>query len=145
MIQTYQHNRFGNLKVDYHGRVSKEEVSLYEKNADILINIMNAYEAIVPSKIFELFATGKPILNFITQGDDGSLNYFNKYPLSYTVDWVNTTMETKSGTIKRLSEFIVARRNDRVSVSDVSELFAQCTPRYVANQIIQACKKGEEE
>ena len=47
--------------------------------------------------------------------------------------------------IKRLSEFIVARRNDRASVSDVSELFAQCTPQHVANQIIQACKKGEEE
>ena len=138
-------SRFENLTVDYHGRVSKEEVSLYEEKANFLINIMNAYEAIVPSKIFELFSTGKPILNFITQGDDGSLSYFEKYPLSYTVDWINTDADNKNGIIERLSEFIDTRRNDYISVSDVSELFAQCTPQYVANQIIQACKKGEAE
>ena len=132
-----------NLIVDYHGRVSKEEVSLYEKRANFLINIMNAYEAIVPSKIFELFATGKPILNFSTQGDDGSLDYFRRYPLSYTVEWLNTTSEEKESTIKQLSSFIVDKRNDCVSISDISGLYSQCTPQYLANQIIQICRNGE--
>ena len=104
---------------------------------------MNAYEAIVPSKIFELFATGKPILNFSTQGDDGSLDYFRRYPLSYTVEWLNTTSEGKESTIKQLSSFIVDKRNDCVSISDISGLYSQCTPQYLANQIIQICRNGE--
>lgn len=99
-----------NLIVNYHGRVPKEEVSSYEESANFLINIMNAYEAIVPSKIFELFASGKPILNFVSKGDDGSLTYFEKYPLAFTINWPDTSLDGKRSMIKLLHDFIIAKK-----------------------------------
>lgn len=132
-------SKFDNLTVNYHGMVSKEEVSLYEGKANLLINIMNDYEAIVPSKIFGLFATGKPILNFCTNSDDGSLKYFEKYPLSHTVHWYELKKEQKIKEINSVCDFILSNCKAHLSYEKVETLFKECTPSYVANQIVNEC------
>lgn len=132
-----------NLSVTYHGRVPKEKVVEYETRADFLVNIMNAYEAIVPSKIFELFATCKPIINFITLSDDGSLEYFEKYPFCHTVDWLHAPEENRAQVVRNLSEFMIGNQYYRADRRKIETLFNECTPQYVADQIICACQEGE--
>lgn len=132
-------SQFDNLTINYHGIVSKDEVSLYEKKANLLINIMNDYEAIVPSKIFGLFATGKPILNLCTNSDDGSLKYFEKYPLSYTVHQHETQEKQKIKEINFVCDFILNNYKRYLSYEKVEVLFKECTPSYVVNQILDAC------
>lgn len=131
------------FSVTYHGRVPKEKVAEYEARADFLVNIMNAYEAIVPSKIFELFSSCKPIINFVTLSDDGSLEYLKKYPLCHTVDWSHVPEEKRDYVIGALAEFMICSRKRRADRRKIETLFHRCTPQYVAEQIICACQEGE--
>ena len=141
LFQSGQWSR--NLSIVYHGRVPKEEVVAYEAQAHFLINVMNAYEAIVPSKIFELFASGKPILNFVTHSDDGSLEYFKKYPLCCTIDWPHASEKERTQLVASVHAFMLQNQGRRVDIQTITSLFQKCTPEYVAEQIIYACQKGE--
>jgi glycosyltransferase involved in cell wall biosynthesis len=133
--------REDNLQINYHGKVPKKDVTVYEKKADVLINIMNAYEGIVPSKIFELFACCKPILNFETSGDDGSLEYFEKYPICNTVKWNSKDEMLRNSIIEKTTDFLLKSKECFINFDSVKELYVSCTPEYVTEQIIKIVKE----
>lgn len=121
----------------YHGKVSKAEVTKYEKEAHILLNIMNNYNSIVPSKIFELFASGKPIINIMTNCDDGSLEYFKKYPLCYTA--VCDENKDVNIDLENINTFISKNYNSHIDVNQIKEIYKSSTPEYMSEQILKIC------
>lgn len=123
-----------NFIVETYGLVSKETVEQAYDQADYLINIMNAYQSIVPSKIFELFSEGKPILNFGTNGDDGSLGYFRQYPLCHYMDCKSD--EWNKNEIDGLKEFLLNNVGERVEFSEIVECYSDHTPQFVTEQLI---------
>lgn len=66
--------------VVYHGMLETNKVKLIMKKSDLLLNISNALlYKLLPSKIFIMFSTGKPIVNIVNNAEDCSLPYFDKY------------------------------------------------------------------
>lgn len=73
--------------VEYHGMLENEKVKSVMKNADFLLNISNSLlYKLLPSKIFTMFSTGKPIINIINNVNDCSLSYFKKYRNVFSIN-----------------------------------------------------------
>ncbi len=64
----------------YYGQAEKSVVDEKMMHADLLVNIGNDISGIVPSKVFELIATRKPIIYFTDSSIDSALAYFEMYP-----------------------------------------------------------------
>ena len=62
------------------GFVTADECKALTQTSDILINVGNDCTNQMPSKVFEYVASGKPILNFYTRGDEPGLQYLRRYP-----------------------------------------------------------------
>ncbi len=124
-----------NFKINIHGMVPKAQVAIYEKNSDFLVNIMNSFKTLVPSKIFGLFASGKPLLNVMTCDDDGSLEYIRKYPAVYTI------MQDKDddALVSEISNFLENYNGYRANIQEIKKIYYKSTPEYFANQVISAC------
>lgn len=72
--------------VIYHGMLNNEYVFSTLCNSDYVVNVSNANTYnMIPSKIFQLFATGKGIINLCFDPRDKSLPYFNRYGHVYNV------------------------------------------------------------
>ena len=72
--------------VVYHGYIESKYVPTVLQNADWVVNISNERDYhLVPSKIFQLFASGKPVLNYMFNRSDVSIPYFERYENTYTV------------------------------------------------------------
>lgn len=132
-------NSENNMTVTYYGIVDKEKIDKMIIEADVLLNITNDYSAIIPSKIFELFTTGKPILNIINNKDDGSLKYFQRYPLSINVKWDNKDIfEVAATTFNLINSYF----NINISMDKINKLFEKNTPKYLATQILNVLKES---
>lgn len=70
----------------YHGMIENRYARYIMDNSDFLLNIGNAVTySMLPSKVFGMFATGKPIINVITHPADATLPYFERYNNSIDV------------------------------------------------------------
>lgn len=64
----------------YHGKVENRYVRHIMNHSDFLLNIGNAVAYnMLPSKVFGMFSTGKPILNVVNHTKDATLPYFERY------------------------------------------------------------------
>lgn len=73
-------------QISYIGPVSREEAIDRQKKADILLNIGNRNENMVPSKVFDYINLRKPIISTFLSEKDTSIVYLKKYPLTYLLD-----------------------------------------------------------
>ena len=72
--------------VRYHGIINNNYVRYVQDHSDFLLNIGNSLAySMLPSKIFGMFATGKPIINIITNPQDTTIPYFNIYSNSINI------------------------------------------------------------
>lgn len=127
-----------NFVIIQHGIVSKIKADEGLLNTDFLINITNEYNAIVPSKIFELFALGKPIVNIVNK-DDGSLTFFEKYQLNYNICYNNDVEKKKC--VDNLWTFIQKTRGKILDYNTLYSTYFECTPEYMCQQIIKALEE----
>jgi glycosyltransferase involved in cell wall biosynthesis len=74
-----------NKSVFLHGFITRDEVNLAIKNADVLLNVGNKNEYQEPSKLIEYMYSGKKILNFCSIEADTSLELLEKYSLKFSV------------------------------------------------------------
>lgn len=70
----------------YHGRLDNKYVNDIYLKSDLILNIGNklTYQ-MLPSKIFQIFATGMPIINVVQHPNDVSLKYFSEYGNNFNV------------------------------------------------------------
>lgn len=64
----------------YHGMIENKYVRYIMVNSDFLLNIGNSIAFdMLPSKVFGMFSTGKPIINVINHIKDATLPFFEQY------------------------------------------------------------------
>lgn len=102
--------------------------------ADILLNLGNGVANQLPSKIFEYFGSGKPVLNLARIANDPALAYFQRYPLACTV---LESEGTGPEVCQRVRSFILGCRKKRVPFEQVEKLFVQNTPNAVAQALLR--------
>lgn len=117
-----------------HGPVNKTKLDkIIEKN-QIIITIGNKEDDIVPSKIFDCISTGKPIIHFSQIDNDPYYFYLKRYKNSLIIKFEELEKEeTKS----KIIEFIKKHKNTVIEFSQIKNEFKECTPEYIANQIIK--------
>ena len=119
-----------NSIAQYHGYVSSECVPYILQGADWVINISNKKNSnMIPSKKFQLFASGKPILNYVFNRQDASLRYFERYANTYYVydNQVNHQLA--------VAELVDAFQK-KWPLVNADEVFRENTPEIVAEKII---------
>ncbi|AGY54106.1 hypothetical protein BRDCF_p1479 [Bacteroidales bacterium CF] len=117
--------------VIYYGVVENKFVRCLLENSDILLNVSNAVTYnMIPSKIFQMFSTHKPIINVVKHPEDCSIRYFSKYPNSINI---REYRHTNDKNVQELNNWIDMMGN---SVTKVDEsLFIKSTPQYICNLI----------
>lgn len=115
------------------GKVSKEKAREYLDCADIVVNIGNTIDNMLPSKVLECISTGKKVLNLCQLENCPSLGYFKKYGNSLDL---YTKKEIDSETLSRFADFV--NNENFIPQEDILHNFAAATPQYVAQQIIDA-------
>ena len=91
---------------------------------------------LVPSKIFQLFASGKPILNYVFDRNDVSLPYFERYENTY---WVYDDEANSEVTVTKLAEAL----QKKWLPLNVDELYRGNMPEVVAEKILRGFDKKE--
>ena len=109
----------------YYGQVDGAAARGAILSADAVLNISNRTENIVPSKVFELFSSCKPIINVITNPDDPCLGYFSRYPCVCTLDGHKENIEAEAG---KLMEFLYNGNSATVSYEEIEPLYYSSTP-----------------
>lgn len=97
--------------------------------ADVLVNISNTVDNQVPSKIFDYFSMGKPVLNVQKIPDCPAQPYFDRYPLRFTLD------ERETSDLEKLKQFLYDSPNARLDYSQVEQIYSGATVETVASQL----------
>ena len=121
------------------GQLSPREAREEMSHADVLINLGNGVANQLPSKIFEYFGSGKPVLNLAKIPDDPALPYFERYPLACTV------LESEGcgpDVLARVRQFLHAAPEQRLSFPQAAALFVENTPAAVADSLLAGLKRS---
>lgn len=118
------------------GKVDKNTARRYIENADILVNIGNTIENMLPSKVLECISTGKRVLNLCQLENCPSAPYFEKYGNALNL---YTKAEITDKTLADFDSFVKTEK--QISSEEILAKFAEATPQYVAEQILSAIGK----
>lgn len=100
--------------------------------ADVLVNISNTVDNQVPSKIFDYFSMGKPVLNVQKILDCPAQPYFDRYPLRFTLK------ENETADTEKLKQFLFNAKGARIDYSQVAQIYSGATVDTVASQLADA-------
>jgi len=110
---------------------SPEQVYRAMKETDILLNVGNSYTNMVPSKIFDYFSMGKPIINTQKNKYCPAREYFDRYPRCLTLE------EWHIGDYKqKLIDFLGWKDSEDLPYEYLEKLYIESTPEYVANLLL---------
>lgn len=99
--------------------------------SDFLVNVSNKIQDAVPSKIFELFSMGKPIINYVFDSNDITTQYFGKYPCVMNIySWEDLNIKTMA-----LSMFIKDYKGINYDADKIRERYIENTPGYTVDII----------
>lgn len=111
--------------VNYHGMTEHKYTADLLANSDLLLNICNKNTwNMLPSKVFQQFAAGRPILNFIRNNEDCSLPYYSEYGHTIGI-YEDRSIDEQVSAAKDLIE---SELNGEVTFPD--DLLKKCTPSY---------------
>lgn len=107
-------------------------------DADMLINIGNSVPVHIPSKTLEYINTGKPMVNFYKFADCPTLYYTKRYPLALNLFEEEKDMDAAAARFVRFCEESVGKT---VEHDWIEAEYADCTPQYIAQKIIESLEK----
>ncbi|HOG36015.1 MAG TPA: glycosyltransferase [Paludibacteraceae bacterium] len=134
-VDEYLSGKISNIV--YHGEVSPEKADWYAQKADILINIGNKEFNLLPSKLIDYVSMGKPIINISQIENCATLPYMAKYPIGLQLF---EEKEITENVLNKFEAFCVKNKGKQLSFEEVSSLYKECTPDYVANLILKTIK-----
>lgn len=116
--------------VIYHGMIEPTKIMDILLKSDFLLNISNlqSYNA-VPSKIFQLFSTKKPIINVVRHPEDFAKQYFEKYPSVLVIEEYRHIAEPLN-----LVKYIEDNYGKSIELPD--NIYETSTPEYISDLII---------
>lgn len=114
----------------YHGIIENKYVSSILKRSDFLLNVSNyvTYD-MVPSKIFQMFSTKKPIINLLHHKRDAALYYFEEYGGACNFFAEDEDVE------KKLEQFI--KEHLGKEIDDSEGKFYRSTPEYTVELMLR--------
>lgn len=119
--------------VSMHGRVNPNQSKAWINKADILVNISNTIPNQMPSKIFEYFSTGKPIINLYKLEDCPTLKYMKRYPLAINIP---EYLQMPQNYTDDVIQFIRRSKGKQLCSHEVESLFPDCTLSVVSEQFL---------
>lgn len=122
----------------FYGERTREAVQNAESNSNILINLGNKVNNMVPSKLFEYISQGKPIVNLYQSEDCPTLTITEKYPLCLDIP-VNNTVPDKA--VRKLLHFCKRYRKSKVKYKYIEKKYYDCTVEYVSCEFLKICWK----
>lgn len=102
------------------GKVSRDLVAKTMAESHFLINIGNATDYQLPSKVIEYMGTGKPIINISTIKNDSSAEALKSYPLHFDI----RAYDEIDGQIPGLSVFIDDNKGKVLDGKDIERLIS---------------------
>ena len=127
------------------GPLPPEQAHALLSSAQVLLYLGNGNADQLPSKLFEYFGSGKPVLALLKRGDDPALPYFQRYPLACIV------LESEgvgAQVCSRVRAFFANSARQTLPYEQVERLYPQNSPRAVALALargIEAAKTESDE
>ena len=118
------------------GPLPREKAEGYLAGADVLLSLGNDLDNQVPSKLFEYFAAGKPVLHLAKRADDPCLSYFDRWPLALCLF---ESEGTGADVTARLGRFLADEGGRTLPFAEAECLFAENTPAHAADVLEAAC------
>ena len=118
------------------GPLPRERAEGYLAGADVLLSLGNDLDNQVPSKLFEYFAAGKPVLHLAKRADDPCLSYFDRWPLALCLF---ESEGTGADVTTRLGRFLAEEGGRTLPFAEARRLFAENTPAHAADVLEAAC------
>lgn len=113
----------------YHGIVKNAHVPYIYEKSDFLLNISNRNTPdMIPSKIYQMFASERPIINCVSDPKDRAAGIIEKYPAAFTL------YEYRDNDPAAFADFLT-RPHDMSGVSE--DAFATSTPGYIVDVILE--------
>ena len=106
--------------------------------SDFVVSIGNTVLNQVASKVYDMVAFGKPVLNFYQNEDDISIDHLAKYPICLNVPYSDTA-ETVSGVIK----WSIDNKGKFLSYDEATAELQDKRLSSVAERIIDIIKRGQ--
>lgn len=113
------------------GQLPPETARSMVAGADVLINLGNTVTNQLPSKIFEYFSSGKPVLNLCANPSDPALAYFARYPLALTL------FADDAAAPEKLRRWLAETSGKHLDFAQSAALFAENTPEAVAHALLK--------
>ncbi len=114
-------------------RVDLKTALIIQNEADFLLNIGNTVNNQTPSKIFDYFSFGKPIINIQKIQDCSAKGYIDKYALIFTINEIDYDENTHI----KLEEFLKINKNKSIKFDDIKKTYNHCTLEYVAEKFLK--------
>lgn len=114
------------------------------RQSDCLINIGNRARNLMPSKLLDYIASGKPILNISSQRPCNTEPYILRYPRA--IQFYEENLRTLSGlrlAAQKAVEFVHANRGQTLPWPDVQNAMRGFTAEDVAEQFLAALEKTQ--
>lgn len=112
------------------GPVPHEQAAALERRAGVLISIGNTASNQLPSKLFEMFAAGKPVLHLAAGPRDAALPYLARWPLAFV--WQS---EADTPALRR---WLAENAGRTLPFEKAETCFPEFTPGCVARQFLRA-------
>lgn len=127
----YLHDNKYNFTFVQHGWINSDLLDTELLKADVLINIGNNKENLIPSKLFKYMSLNKPIIHSYVINKDPCLPYLKKYRNSIIlneqlIDQNNISNEL----VQKILEFSLSKNVQNI---DLKYMFPRCTPEYTVN------------
>ena len=106
--------------------------------ADVLVNIGNTIQNQMPSKLWELIVTGKPILGVCMTRACNTLPYLAKYPTQLCV-FADTIDQI--AVAERAVEFCLSKKNAVVSWPQLCEIYPEQLSDSVASRFLDVLRR----
>jgi glycosyltransferase involved in cell wall biosynthesis len=116
------------------GQLPSEVCNAWLASADVLVNIGNSASNQVPSKLFTYLSYGKTILNVMMQKNCPTKPYMDRYPLAINIEHTANVDDM----VPQVETAILSQLHQRLPLKAVQNLFPQCTPDYVAEQLLDS-------
>ncbi|WP_214796797.1 hypothetical protein [Exiguobacterium sp. s5] len=129
IIENYTYNK---SEIKSFGKISNDKIPEKLINSDFLVALGNKDDKQVPSKIFEYFTYGKPIIYFYTNSNDKNLEVLEKYKLAICV---NQNSDNKTLNSNRIINFCKNNVDERLSFEEIKHTFLDATPEYTVKKI----------
>lgn len=131
-----QYSEYADCNMRIFPVVEYSELKEYICSADVLVNISNESNVMVPSKLFEMFAYGKPILDFSVDGNNSSKEYIDLYPSKKRI-FSRTPFEES---VLEFVQWFKSLDYAPISFEEIKKIYYKNTPEYVADKIIKLYK-----